>query len=114
MEQSIKSVLVKQSLAQQQPINNLQVPVDNLDGFWKNLLVESACSFGDLAVNMINTTILCILREPFEKHLEILNHMNHCKSLTLLQIPNSLQMASLTMAGFGDSLSPLQSVSNSK
>ncbi|KAK3546130.1 hypothetical protein QTP70_024489, partial [Hemibagrus guttatus] len=49
MEQSIKSVLVKQSLAQQQPINNLQ-------------------------------------------------------------IPNSLQMASLTMAGFGDSLSPLQSV----
>ncbi|XP_060730009.1 poly(U)-binding-splicing factor PUF60a isoform X4 [Tachysurus vachellii] len=49
MEQSIKSVLVKQSLAQQQPINNLQ-------------------------------------------------------------IPNSIQMASLTMAGFGDSLSPLQSV----
>ncbi|XP_034159865.1 poly(U)-binding-splicing factor PUF60a isoform X1 [Pangasianodon hypophthalmus] len=49
MEQSIKSVLVKQSLAQQQPLNNLQ-------------------------------------------------------------LPNSLQMASLTMAGFGDPLSPLQSV----
>ncbi|XP_027025012.1 poly(U)-binding-splicing factor PUF60a isoform X2 [Tachysurus fulvidraco] len=75
MEQSIKSVLVKQSLAQQQPINNLQVPVDNLDGFWTHLLV-SACSFGEMAAN----------------------------------IPNSIQMASLTMAGFGDSLSPLQSV----
>lgn len=30
------------------------------------------------------------------------------------QLPNSLQMASLTMAGFGDPLSPLQSVSKSK
>ncbi|XP_066537598.1 poly(U)-binding-splicing factor PUF60a isoform X1 [Hoplias malabaricus] len=32
------------------------------------------------------------------------------QQLNNLQIPNSLQMASLTMAGFGDSLSPLQSV----
>lgn len=38
MEQSIKSVLVKQSLAQQQPINNLQVTVANSDGVWENLI----------------------------------------------------------------------------
>ncbi|XP_026868599.1 poly(U)-binding-splicing factor PUF60a isoform X1 [Electrophorus electricus] len=32
------------------------------------------------------------------------------QQLNNLQIPNSIQMASLTMAGFGDALSPLQSV----
>ncbi|KAI4900329.1 hypothetical protein NFI96_028616 [Prochilodus magdalenae] len=32
------------------------------------------------------------------------------QQLSNLQLPNSLQMASLTMAGFGDPLSPLQSV----
>lgn len=39
MEQSIKSVLVKQGLAQQQPINNLQVSLANMDVFWGNVTV---------------------------------------------------------------------------
>lgn len=39
MEQSIKSVLVKQSLAQQQPINNLQVLAANVAVFLENLIV---------------------------------------------------------------------------